>query len=261
MKQKVNLISIGIASYNFKEHVSSDILTEGYYIPAENLRTQQYLDKIFEWTEANQMILNNKKSKIMIFNFTRDFPVSARAALENEILEIIHETKLLGVLLDDELSWDRNTMSLVRRANSRMRLLHKLVEFDVPIPDLIQIYTLFIRSIVEQSCVVWHSSLTVENSQDLERIQKNALKIILKDQYTSYSDALKHVGLDMLSERREKLCLTFARNCVKNESTKDMFPLNENFTNMSTRNPELFQVQSCRTERLKNLLFLTCNIC
>ena len=62
-----------------------------------------------------------------------------------------------------------------------MRLLHKLVEFDVPIPDLIQIYTLFIRSIVEQSCVVWHSSLTVENSDDLEGIQKNALKIILKD--------------------------------------------------------------------------------
>ena len=71
------------------------------------------------------MILNNKKNKIMIFNFTLDFLVSARAALENEIIQ---ETKLLGVLLDDELSWDRN-----RRANSRMRLLHKLVEFDVPI--------------------------------------------------------------------------------------------------------------------------------
>ena len=71
------------------------------------------------------MILNNKKNKIMIFNFTLDFLVSARAALENEIIQ---ETKLLGVLLDDELSWDRN-----RRANSCMRLLQKLVEFDVPI--------------------------------------------------------------------------------------------------------------------------------
>ena len=88
-----------------------------------------------------------------------------------------------------------------------MRLLHKLVDSGVPQDDLVNIYILYVRSILEQSCQVWHSSLTLENFQGLERVQKNALKIILQDQYLSYSNALNMTGLDSLFERRTKLCL------------------------------------------------------
>ena len=96
---------------------------------------------------------------------------------------MVEETKLLGVLVNNKLSWDSNTRYLVKRANSRMRLLHKLVEFDIPEDDLLNIYVLYVRSILEQSCQgqVWHSSLTLSNSSDFERVQKNALKIILQD--------------------------------------------------------------------------------
>ena len=93
-------------------------------------------------------------------------------------------------MINDSLTWDDNTKYLVQRANSRLRLLHKLVSFSVPIDDLINIYVLYVRSILEQSCQVWHSSLTLENANDLERIQKNALKIILQDEYENYSNAL-----------------------------------------------------------------------
>ena len=169
----------------------------------------------------------------------------------DECLEIIHETKLLGVIVSDDLSWDKNTLSLVQRANARMRILHKLVAFDVPTSDLVLIYMLYIRSVLEQSCPVWHSSLTVENSQDLERVQKNALKIILQDEYLCYTDAMKTLGLQSLSERRDELCLRFAKSCVQNESTRDMFPLNSNTTHAETRNPEKFEVFPTRTERFK----------
>ena len=43
---KVNILSIGIASYNFKLHVASDIPTDGYYLTNDNFKTQEYLDKI-----------------------------------------------------------------------------------------------------------------------------------------------------------------------------------------------------------------------
>ena len=155
------------------------MLENGLFIPSENLKTQEYLNQIAKWTEENKMELNIKKTKAMIFNFTKDFKFSTRVQIEKEVIEIINETKLLGVLIEDDLGWNSNTLYLVKRANSRMRLLHKLVQFGVPVVDLIQIYTLYIRSILEQSCQVWHSSLTQENRQDLERVQKNALKIIL----------------------------------------------------------------------------------
>ena len=52
-----------------------------------------------------------------------------------------------------------------------MQLLRKVPELHATIADMQLIYTMFIRSILEQSAVVWHSSLTAENTSDIERIQ------------------------------------------------------------------------------------------
>ena len=67
------------------------------------------------------------------------------------------------------------------------------------------IYILYIRSILEQSCVVWHFDITQEEISDLERVQKVALKIILQEAYESYNQALKSLNLETLFVRREKL--------------------------------------------------------
>ena len=139
------------------------------------------------------------------------------------------------------------------RANARMRLLHKLVSLSVPQEDLLNIYIIYIRSILEQSCQVWHGSLTLENFQDLERIQKNALRIILQDDYLSFSNALSLTGLKSLFERRADLCLRFAKSSAKNDQTKSMFPLKPatHRYNINTRNREKFEVTQCKTESLE----------
>ena len=80
------------------------------------------------------------------------------------------------------------------------------------------IYITYIRSILEQSAIVWHSSLTEENIQDLSRVQKSACKLILKNNYQDYNKALTILDLETLSERRQKLCETFAKKCLTNGS-------------------------------------------
>ena len=80
----------------------------------------------------------------MIFNFTKKIQFSSRIKIEAYVVEIIRETKLLGVIVNDCLDWDINTTLLVKRANARMRLLHKLVDFSVPQEDLFNIYVLYI---------------------------------------------------------------------------------------------------------------------
>ena len=67
----LNLINIGQSSYNF--HVASDIGVENSYLDASNIKAQTYLDKIAEWTKENEMKLNDKKSKFMIFNFYKKY--------------------------------------------------------------------------------------------------------------------------------------------------------------------------------------------
>ena len=38
----INLLSIGISSYNIKNHISSDIPESNGYIPPQNLKTKEY---------------------------------------------------------------------------------------------------------------------------------------------------------------------------------------------------------------------------
>ena len=98
---------------------------------------------------------------------------------------------------------------------------------------------------------MWHSSLTQKNRNDLERVQKSALRLILKDRYTSYKDALDVMKIDSLEMRREKLCLKFAKACLKNEKLYDMFPKNKKDHAMDKRQNEKFVIRKARTERLQ----------
>ena len=132
------------------------------------------------------MVLNEKKSKLMVFNFTRKYQFATRIQMNDILLETIHETKILGLTITSNLSWRNNTNNLVTKANKRMIIIIKLIEFPVPIEDLTMIYCQFIRCMLEFNSNVWFSSITEEESDDLERVQRNACKIILGNKYIDY---------------------------------------------------------------------------
>ena len=229
----------------------SDVAIDHHFIPAENLKSQQYLNNIHEWTQNKKMLLNKKKTQYMIFNFTRKFQFSTRLQLENENIQFEKQAKLLGIIINSDLKWSSNTSYLIKKAYARMEILRKLFPFCIPIEDLVIIYIIFIRSVLENSSVVWHSSITQEEITDIERIQKTALRIILKNNYENYQNALIITKLDTLEQRRENLCLDFAKTCTKSTTTSDMFPLNKQ-TNSILRHKEKYVVQHASKERLKN---------
>ena len=104
---------------------------------------------------------------------------------------------------------------------------------------------------MEQSSTVWHSSLTRENSDDLERVKKAAIRIILGPRYQGYLRELELLCLDTLFMRREKLCLNFARKSVKSKKKlNNIFPLNL-APDFGTRNRECFKVYHAKTNRMR----------
>ena len=118
-------------------------------------------------------------------------------------LPVINKTKLLGSIITDDLKWNANTDEIVKKANQRMLLLRKSTEFTTLTEDLKIIYLSYVRSLLEQSSVLWGSSLSEENKSDLERVQKNACRIILGKNYTSYEESLHLIGIETLEERRK----------------------------------------------------------
>ena len=247
----INLLTIGISSFNVKHQVANDIPQHNQYIPPENLKTQAWLNSINEWTNNQKMKINEKKTKCMIFNYSNNYQFTTRLTINEHPIEVIKSTRLLGTVIQDNLCWDLNTRELVKKANARMELLRRVPSFCKNYQDLKNIYILFVRSILEQSATVWHSSLSEVNKNDLERVQKSALKVILGEQYKTYPNALKIVELETLNERRKHLCLVFAQRSKKHPKMRKMFPYTEKTHKMDTRNPEKFQVQHALKERLK----------
>ena len=82
------------------------------------------------------MIINEKKIKTMIINFTENCKFTTRLQLKGENIEVVNSTRLLGTMLTDDLGWDLNTATLVKKANARMQLLCKVASFGAPLEDL-----------------------------------------------------------------------------------------------------------------------------
>ena len=86
--------------------------------------------------------------------------------VNRKAIERIEEVNLVGVWLD----WKKNT---------------KEVKYaGVGLEDLLHIYLLY----------VWNSTLTVEQSQNIENIQKLCFKVILGAEYKGYEEG----GIDTL---------------------------------------------------------------
>ena len=139
----------------------------------------------------------------------------------------------------------------IKKVNSRMQLIRNLLSFGASRQEMIHFWILFCRSVLEQSCVLWHSSLTQENSDDLERTQKTFTKLLLKDEYKDYEEALLKLNLEKLSNRREKLSLNFSKDGLKFDTLSDLLKKKENKHIMETRKSENYEVNFSNTERMK----------
>ena len=172
---------------------------------------QSHLDRLSEWSEDNLAKLNPAKCSYMLLSRAKvDF--FTRLSAGGAKIDQKAATKILGCWIDEDAGkWGTNTRELIRSAYARISMLTKLKYTGVNTQDLVEIYSLFIRSRAEYMSVVWHSSLTAEEANKIENIQKTCLKVILVDTYIDYKSSLERTQLQELSLRRENRCLSFAK--------------------------------------------------
>ena len=197
------------------------------------------------------MKLNTTKCNYMVFPRTAE-NFATRLFVNNKFLEKVSVTKLLGVWISEDLSWSKNCKEICRKAYSRVSMITKLKYVGVRIEDLLDIYILFIRSVTEYCATSFHSSLTQEQSNKLESIQRTCLKVILGDMYVSYQSALEMCGLQTLYDRRQKRCLDFALKCLEHPKNRRLFPLNPVMNDHDLRDKEIFKINFARTGTYKD---------
>ena len=205
----------------------------------------------------NIMVISEKKTKAMIFNWRDNYQFTTQLHLKGENIEIVDKMKILGTIITNKLSWNDNCALIIKKVNARMQLLRGVHGFGANINEMVHLWTVYCRSVLEQSCVVWGSTLTLENTNDLERTQKSFLKMILKDKYVNYENALFITNLDSLEQRRKHLILTFAKSGIKYDKFNDLITRNEKVHTMKNRNTEHYKVHHANTARFGKSSILT----
>ena len=113
-------------------------------------------------------------------------------------------------------------------------------------------YTNYIKNISFK-----RKSKSQENIDDLERAQKTFAKLVLKEKYTTYEESLIKLNVDSLSQRRQILCLKFAKDGIKHDKLSDLLPMRTKEHDMQIRQSEKFKVDFANTERLRNGSIIT----
>ena len=118
--------------------------------------------------------------------------------INNQLFEVASAVKLLGVTITQDLKRNTHVENIVQKAAKGIYLLKQLKRADVDPKSLIRFYCSCIRSVLQYACQAFHTSLPQYLSDDIEHIQKRALRIIY--QHLSYTGNLKRADLETLYE-------------------------------------------------------------
>ena len=121
---------------------------------------------------------------------------------------------------------------------------------------ILDVYVKEVRSVLELAVPAWSSGLTKDQSEQIERVQKVSVRLILGDFTISYRAALDILGLETLQSRRLKICKNFAKKTLKSRH-RNMFT--ENSSSYRTRNRKDFAVPLSHSKRAfeSPLVYLT----
>ena len=197
-----------------------------HLLPAQSYQLQEQLQQLVRYSQDNQMVINDNKCKVMLFNTSRKYDATPQLTLSDMgvgCLEVVETFRLLGVIVRSDLRWCDNTNYLCKKGYSRLWLLRRLKVLGANRSEMLDVYIKQVRSILELAVPVWHPGLSQQEVKNLERVQKCAFFIILGESYTSYEDAMKILGCNSLNARRYNLCQTFAKKAVKHSKYKHWF--------------------------------------
>ena len=192
-----------------------DVSTSESITKDSNSKFQSSIDSINSWASCNLMKLNPKKCKELRVCFLRETPDLSPLLIDGHALEVVHSHKVLGLVIQNDLKWNEHIDSVLSKASKRLYIIRTLRRGGVPTEDLLTIYFALIRSVLEYCCVIWHHSIPLYLANEVERVQRRALKIILPGY--SYREALIQLGCSRLDERREQLCLDTLKKIQKGD--------------------------------------------
>lgn len=160
--------------FNLWKYVDDTTVSES--IPkGQQSKSQEAVEAIYNWSKENVFQLNGKKSKELVISFCRDPPQLPRVCIDGSPIQTIQSTKLLGLTINDTLTWNDHKEELVKKASKKLYFVIQLKRAHIPTSDLSTYFCACIRSSLDYACPVFHYSLPRYVQVELESVQRRAL--------------------------------------------------------------------------------------
>ena len=123
---------------------------------------------------------------------------------------------------------------------------------DLKLFDLVLIFTMYIRPLLEFAAPVWSPGLTVSQSDQIERVQRRALKMICWPESDSYRVLLQRFNLETLCDRRTLILTQFAKSLLLSDRHRHLLPQTRfDLTGLNLRNSQILHMPQTRTQRYR----------
>ena len=165
---------------------------------------QSCLQKANTWMVQNGLQLNLSKTKCMLIHScrTRVVPPQLNLSLSGLQIEQVHTFKLLGVVINDTLTWTDHINHIIAKLSRSINLLRRLSRF-LPRPLLVLYLKSYILPSVDYCDIVWNNC-TQQDSSRLQTLFNYACRLVLHRPRLSSSCALwEDLGLTCLLTRRK----------------------------------------------------------
>lgn len=247
--QRVNSLWLTDGSFAMWKFADDTTVSE-IVLPSKQSALQQAVDFTSTWSQENCLQLNPSKCKELHSCFKRSPPIHSPVELDGFAFETVNSVKVLGVTIRDDFKCNDHIFNVTSKAAKRLYLLSQLKRAGICASDLVLFCCSTIRSVLEYACQVFHSSLPFYLSEELERIQKRALRIIFP--YASYNSALKEAGISSLYDRRASLSFDLFNDIVLdiNHKLAGLLPPKAEH-HRQLRSNRKFNAPVCKTDRLK----------
>ena len=179
---------------------------------------QQAVDHISEWSGNNLFQLNREKTKELVISLSHASPQFPPVTMDGGLIEVTEKAKLLGVIINNSLTWNDHVEELVINAGRKLYFLTQLKRARVTSQDLVAFYCACARSSLDYACAVFHFSLPQYLQTELERIQKRALFTIYPG--LSYAEALVEAGIESIQDHQRQLSINLFCAISENPDNK-----------------------------------------
>ena len=148
-------------------------------------------DRKQTWCHRNNPELNALKTVEMVVDFRNNSASPAPITLCDSTIDTVESFRFLGTIISQDLKWELNISSLIKKAQQRMDFLRQLKKFNPPRTMMVHFYSSIIESILTSSITIWYAAATAKDKGRLQRVIRSAEKVIgcnlqlLQDLYTS----------------------------------------------------------------------------